>query len=779
MILDNDRPRREPPKAAKTTATAQRDLIYPLAAGLFMAILLAIDMSAELGVAVPMAYVVVVLLGMWAPQSWFIPAAGIGGTLCTVLGYYLSPHGGEAWKVLTNRALAIALVWITAYLCCRLKKTLAVSFDSEKRLHAVADTMYDAVIVIDENAAVVSFNVSAENCFGYSADEIIGKNVSTLMPEPYRSEHDRYLKNYLASGQSKIIGIGREVVGLRKGGTTFQMDLYVNEVFLQGRRHFVGTVRDITKRKRIEDEVLRAKERTERFSSRLTENKAFLEAILNTMIDGVITIEEHGAILSVNPNAARIFGYKSAELFGRDVKILMPSPFREEHDHYLKSYMQTGQAKIIGIGREVVGLRKDGSVFPMDLAVSETEFGGKRHFVGVVRDITERKQAERETQRAREMAEKANRAKSEFLANMSHELRTPLNVLLGFGQLLEFNHTSNLSPDQIDGVDQILKSGNHLLELINEVLDLARIESGSLKIQLEHFDFRQQAMEVNLLMQPLADEAKITLHNRIEGQPPVFIQADSFRLKQCVLNLLSNAIKYNHPGGSVTLDCARDNNGRVTISVHDTGKGIAEEKLADLFQPFERLGAENSAVQGTGIGLTITKKLIEHMGGAIVVTSRPGEGSTFSLVLQAGNAEHIRSEPVAVEPIIISATKKSKILYIEDNEDNRSLLQFIIKGQRPQVQLFLASTGVEGLSLTAAENFDLILCDIQLPGMDGYEIVSCLKSADKTRHIPVIALSAQAMAADIDKAMRLGFSDYIVKPIKVPNLLGVVDRFLQ
>jgi PAS domain S-box-containing protein len=301
-------------------------------------------------------------------------------------------------------------------------------------MRSVVNHVVDGIISIDERGIVTTFNPAAERIFGYTADDVIGQNVHVLMPEPYHGEHDGYIANYLRTGEAKIIGIGREVVGRRKDGTTFPMELAISVFRLGDRSNFTGIVRDITERKRAEEELRQAEER--------------MWSVVNHVIDGIITIDEQGKVESFNPAAEKLFGYTRSEVIGQNVKLLMPEPYHGEHDGYISNYVRTGQAKIIGIGREVVGRRKDGSTFPMELAVSAFHIGPRRYFTGIVRDITERKRLEHELrQRVDDLAE-ADRQKNEFLAMLAHELRNPLAPICNALHLIKMPGADSLTVEE-------------------------------------------------------------------------------------------------------------------------------------------------------------------------------------------------------------------------------------------------------------------------------------------------------------------------------------------
>lgn len=377
---------------------------------------------------------------------------------------------------------------------------------------------------------------------------------------------------------------------------------------------------------------------------RIKDSETRQSTIFKNMIDGVIIIDENGTIETVNPPVTALFDYQPEEVIGKNIKMLMPEPYQGEHDGYLDKYRRTGEKKIIGIGRDVVGLRKDGMTFPMELSVSEMTLNGKVFFTGMVRDITDRKRAEVELNKysheletmvaartasmklALDEAEKANLAKSEFLSQMSHELRTPMNAILGFAQMLELDF-DELNETQRENVDEILKAGRHLLILINEVLDLARIESGKLEISMEEVLLDDVLQQCTSLIGVQASAKNITVINVLSNLGYT-VYADFTRFKQVVLNLITNAVKYNREDGAILIDGEFVGDDRIRINIKDTGCGLNKDEMSKLFTSFERLDIVNN-VEGTGIGLVITKQLIELMGGSIGVDSVVDEGSVF------------------------------------------------------------------------------------------------------------------------------------------------------
>lgn len=400
----------------------------------------------------------------------------------------------------------------------------------------------------------------------------------------------------------------------------------------------------------------------------------------------------------------------------------------------------------------------------------------EQYLRGTVQDITEHKQAEQRLIFAREEADRANRAKSEFLSSMSHELRTPMNAILGFSQLLEMDDV--LNKEQLENVQEIKRGGEHLLELINEVLDLAKIESGNIDLSLEPVVLADVVEECFSLMNPLAVKQNISIsHCDFKG---AVVRADRIRLKQSLLNLISNAIKYNKESGSVTVDLKRVENNKIRILVTDTGLGVAEEDLKGLFQPFARIGDADKTVEGTGIGLTITKRIIELMGGDIDVVSEEGFGSSFSieLPLEAISEESFdkkqRTDTPNKKAVI---AKQHKVLYIDDNPVNLKLVSKLLS-LHEHVHLLTAHTPSLGLELAATHVPELILLDINMPEMNGYEVLEILKKDEKLKRVPVLAVSADAMYQDIERGLTSGFNDYITKPIDFKKFNATVAHYL-
>jgi len=444
---------------------------------------------------------------------------------------------------------------------------------------------------------------------------------------------------------------------------------------------------------------------------------------------------------------------------------------------------------------ELTYIRKDGSRFPAVVSVTALR-DDQDSIIGYLligTDNTARKQVEAERarldlvlqnknvelERARRLADHANQAKSDFLSSMSHELRSPLNAILGFAQLLE-SGTPQPTPTQNASIAQILKGGWYLLELINEILDLALIESGRLSLSLEPTSLRDVLQDCQAMIEPLAQQKGVRLKFATVDNA-CFVNADRTRLKQVLVNLLSNAIKYNRPGGTAEVTYQQYALGRLRISVRDSGEGLTAAKIEQLFQPFNRLGQETGAEEGTGIGLVVSRRLVELMDGEIGVTSSVGVGSVFWFELDAASEPKLEPDEQAAfalhAPPEPSDGRVHTVLYVEDNKANMALV-VQLAARRPNLRLMGAEDAMRGIAMARAHQPDMILMDINLPGISGMQALTILREDATTQHIPVLALSANAMPRDIERGLAAGFFRYLTKPIRVPEFMAALDEGL-
>ena len=481
-------------------------------------------------------------------------------------------------------------------------------------LHAVVDTVVDGIIVIDRKGVVQSANLAATTIFGYAVEEMVGRNVKILMPEPYHREHDGHIERYHRTGRPKIIGVrGRELMARRKDGSSFPIELGVSATELDGADLYVGIVRDITERKRAEN---------------LTEQ---LKQVMGAVVDGLITIDECGRISAFNPAAERIFGYSAEEVFGENVKMLMPEPYHGEHDEYLESYRRTGVAKIIGIGREVRARRKSGEVFPIDLAVSEMNVFGRRMYVGIVRDISERKRSEEEREKLIESLRVSNQELDDFAYIASHDMKEPLRGIHNNAMFLCEDYEGKLDTEGMRRLDRMRFLCSRLESLIDDLLYFSRIGRQSLAIQ--EVDLNQVVAEISEMLESILEERNARIE--VPKTLPLYV-CDAVRVKEVFRNLISNAIKYNDSevkrvevGYLETWAGLRD-----VFYVKDNGYGIDPAYHDEIFRIFKRLNMESDADRGTGSGLTFVRKIVERHSGSVWLESVPEEGSTFFFTLK-------------------------------------------------------------------------------------------------------------------------------------------------
>jgi PAS domain S-box-containing protein len=521
---------------------------------------------------------------------------------------------------------------------------------------------------------------------------------------------------------------------------------------------------------------------------------ALQNAIITSANFSIIATDEKGIIQLFNVGAERMLGYMAAEVVNR----INPSDIHDPEEVMaraealsleLETTIAPGfEALAFKASRgvediyELTYIRKDGRRFPAIVSITalRDDYGDIIGYLLIGTDNSVRKQVELELHEAMNAAEKANRAKSDFLSSMSHELRTPLNAILGFAQLMETGVPAP-NPAQKRNLDQILKAGWYLLELINEILDLALIESGKVILSREPVSLAEVMLECRAMIEPQAQKRGIVMRfPRFEA--PLFVKADRTRLKQVLINLLFNAIKYNKPGGTVDVEYAVINPESIRISVRDTGAGLAPEQLPQLFQPFNRLGKEAGAEEGTGIGLVVTKRLVELMGGSIGADSSVGKGSVFwielSLTTAPQHGDH-ETEPAAiVQTKVPDGMPLRTLLYVEDNPANLELVEQLI-ARRPDLRLLTAADGNTGIEFARVYLPEVILMDINLPGISGISAMKILRADPTTAHIPIIALSANAVPTDIARGLEAGFFRYLTKPIKVGEFMETLDVALK
>ena len=645
-------------------------------------------------------------------------------------------------------------------------------------------------IATDAHGVIQIFNVGAERMLGYTADEVMNKITPADISDPKEvieraKELSIELDTAITPGFDALVFKARrgiediyELTYIRKDGSRFPAVVSVTALRDEHKAIIgyllIGT--DNTARKRIEEEQ-------KELGRRLQDQHFYTRNLIESNIDALTTTDPSGIITDVNKQMEELTGNNRDSLIGTPFKDYFTDPEfaaagikRVLSEKIISDYELTARTKN---GKETVVSINATTFYHRDNKLQGIFYGA--------RDVTERNRLNQkllekniELENAKAVAEKANLAKSDFLSSMSHELRTPLGAILGFAQLME-SSTPAPPPAQKRSIAQILKAGWYLLELINEILDLALIESGKLPMSLEAVSLSEVMQECVLMSEPQAQlhDIKVVFTRSTTKD---FLNVDRTRLKQVIINLLSNAIKYNRKGGSVILEHSQSSDDMMRFSVRDTGEGLSAEQLGQLFQPFNRLGQEANNQEGTGIGLVVSKRLVESMGGVIGVQSTVGVGSVFWFELKRTD------EPVsnlADSAIMVTETlqyedseRLQTLLYVEDNPANLMLVENIIS-RRPNLRFLSAADAIQGIEMAHTHQPDVILMDINLPGISGLIALKILRESPITASIPVVALSANAIPRDIEKGLDAGFFHYLTKPLRINEFLKTLDIALE
>jgi PAS domain S-box-containing protein len=657
--------------------------------------------------------------------------------------------------------------------------------------NAIINSANFSSIATDEKGVIQIFNIGAERMLGYAAADVKNKITPADISDPQEViARAKALSTELGTPinpgfEALVFKASRgiediyELTYIRKDGSRFPAVVSVTAL-----RDAPGTIigylligTDNTARKQVEAEQ-------KKLDQRLRDQQFYTRSLIESNIDALMTTDPKGIITDVNKQMEALTACTRDELIGAPFKNYFTDPERAEAG--IKQVL--GENKVTNY--ELTARSRDGKETVVSYNAT-TFYDRDRNLQGVfaaARDVTERKRLDLILQEtnielisAKFAAEKANLAKSDFLSSMSHELRSPLNAVLGFAQLMA-SGSPLPTPRQKESIDQILQAGWYLLDLINEILDLALIESGKMSLSPEPMSLNEVLSDCQAMIEPQATKSAIRVIFP-QFSESLFIKADRTRVKQVIINLLSNAIKYNRVGGHVVVECRPVPLDRIRLSVRDTGEGLPPHKLNQLFQPFNRLGQEAGVEEGTGIGLVVSKQLIELMGGVIGVESEVGVGSTFWFELNATTEPHLEITDIEPAPTptplqVPADARLHKLLYVEDNPANLRLVERLM-ASRPDIQLLIAVDGIAGVEIARAELPEVILMDINLPGISGIHALKILGEDDTTAHIPVIALSANAMPRDIAKGMSAGLFRYLTKPIKVEQLMATLDAALE
>lgn len=715
-------------------------------------------------------------------QKWYGSEIATPGLLpyARYFGYVLLGASFLAMALLSwNLSLRRRVVSKTAELSQTVEALTDAKRASEQtlmQLDATLEAIPDPLFEVDIEGRCLAYRAPRADSLVAPPRQLLGRTVREVMPEAEAQKVIDAL--HIASGTGRSSGAQLHL-NLPRGERWFEFSVSRKPGAAEDSDRFIVLSRDITDRKRAELALLQS-EQSFRY---------FFEAGLVGM--AITAPDKHWG--NFNQRLSEMLGYGHQEM--QDLtwsELTYPDDLAADEANFNRVLAR----EIDGYTMDKRFIRKDGSVLHAAIAVRcERDLQGEaERFFVVVEDIGERKRAEQELARhgdelellvqersselivARDAALAASRAKTEFLSRMSHELRTPLNAIMGFSQLLELDRTLSTRSRQF--VRETLQAGGHLLALINDVLDLAQVESGRIALTPKALPLAEIGHEVLTLLQPLADQRGVTL------QPGVFaglvVRADRMRLKQVLVNIVSNAIKYNRTAGSVSLEAAALDEETLRITVRDTGVGIAPERLSEVFEPFNRAGAESGPIEGTGIGLSICRRLVDLMGGRMGVTSRPGGGSEFWVDLprdRGAEVDAAQAGVISTPGPTPSPLGVSKLLYVEDNPANLQLMKHIIE-RHDRLQLLCATSAALGLESARTNRPDLILLDIGLPDMDGYELLTQLRADRRTRDIPAVAVTANAMPSDTQRALDAGFDEYLPKPIDIVAFDAMLLRML-
>ncbi|NQV57729.1 MAG: PAS domain S-box protein [Rhodospirillales bacterium] len=689
-------------------------------------------------------------------QSIVVPVI-IGGIAAAIIAYLVAK----------NRKLLADQLFLERETSQNLSKMMADRTkqlaESEAKFRVFAETSPNAVAISRMSDGLLQYcNPATSAILGYKIEDIVGHQA----PEFYYNPEDR---EPLVERLRKTGSIQNHELYMKKAdGTPLPVLFSAAVTEFENEPHIFIEVIDIAERKAVETALMQSEHRFRKFYN---ETPVMLHSVT-----------EDGTITHVSDYWLEHLGYERGEVIGKNIMDFQDEDSRRfTMEVGLSHFLETG----VQFNLPLRFVKKNGEVIDVLLSalIERNENGGFANSLSVIVDITEQRKAEAELEQAKDTAQRASRVKSEFLSSVSHELRTPMNAIMGFGQLLESDRMQPLTEKQEKYTNHILRGGEHLLQLIDQVLQLSEVEAGRVSLSIENVDPDDVIDECMTMVMQRAHINEITVTKETGGAVLPVLWTDKMRFRQVFLNLLSNAVKYNRRGGSVTIRSRPASGHYQRFSVTDTGLGIPKDKQAGLFEPFNRLGRETGEIEGTGIGLTITSQMMALLNGRLGFESEEGTGSTFwvELPLSSNQPNAIGEGPlkdVQLETVNFDDIPSGRILYIEDNPPNLRLMEEVIN-RIANMTMQSAPDAETGLDMASSLLPDLILMDINLPGINGVEALRLLRQSERTRHIPVIALSARAMPDEIARGLKAGFEDYITKPIVVPTVLAAITRHLN
>jgi PAS domain S-box-containing protein len=637
--------------------------------------------------------------------------------------------------------------------------------DTDLPFRQLVEAAPDGMVVCDTHGKIVLVNGEAERMFGYTRDELLGQRIELLVPERMRVRHEKHVDGFTHKPKLRPMGSGLELAGRRKDGSEFPVEISLSPVDTATGQFITAGIRDVSERKRFERDARRA--------------NAYLVSAVDSVQEAFALFDEQDRVMMVNSAARQLLGGPQNEaIVGRHFDELLRDALASGVFDFSNETRESLLGRWLAYHRAPAGTLEVRTGTGRYLRVTERKTA-EHGTVTTIADVTDDVQRADELQQARRNAEAASAAKSEFLSSMSHELRTPLNAILGFAQLLERDRRRPLDERQLERLQHVLRGGEHLLRLIDDILDLSRIEAGRISVSTEPVDAAEVIAELVKTLEPMAQRAQIAI-SALESELPNVV-ADRTRLAQILMNFGSNAIKYGKPGGHVTFSTQR-RPGAVRICVIDDGIGIPADRRDKIFEPFQRAGQETGPIEGTGIGLTISKRLAELMHASIGFSSEVDRGSEFwiDVPIHQAAASVTRSEADAsgtAVSTLASGQARHKVVYVEDNPSNIAFMREVMD-DLATIDLLTAPNAELGIELIRAHQPDVVIMDINLPGMSGLEAVRRLRESPETRDIPVIGLSAAALVSDTKRAKDAGFYRYLTKPVKVDELTAVLEDLL-
>jgi PAS domain S-box-containing protein len=623
----------------------------------------------------------------------------------------------------------------------------------------LVDAAPDGMVVVDQAGAIVLVNAETERMFGYARGELVGQPIHVLVPERLRARHPEHVRSYHAAPRLRPMGSSLDLYGHRRDGTEFPVEISLSPIQHASERLVVAGIRDVTDRRQIEREAQRA--------------NAYLVSAVDAIQDAFALYDEDDRVVLVNSACRQLLGSAlGSAIIGRRFDELLPEALAAGVFDFSDDSRDTLLARWLAYHGAPVGTLDVRTGRGRYLRVVERKTP-EHGTVSLMMDVTDDVLREAELRTA-------SAAKSEFLSSMSHELRTPLNAVLGFAQLLERDRKQPLSERQKERLQHVVRGGEHLLHLIDDVLDLSRIEAGRVTISCEPVGLPEVLAEVATTLEPMAAHAQITLAVAPMSAAVPHVVADRTRLAQILMNFGSNAIKYGKPGGHATFEVTgADPSLRITVI--DDGIGIPADKRSKLFEPFQRAGQETGPIEGTGIGLVISKRLAGLMNGSVGFSSEAGKGSRFWVEVptyRARSADLTRAaNPATVMSPLAAGEARHKVVYVEDNPSNIAFMREFVD-DLASVELLTAPTAEIGLPLIRAHRPAVVIMDINLPGMSGFDAAKQLHEWPETTGIPIVGLSAAALVKDTARGKDAGFYRYLTKPVKVAELTAVLEELL-